>query len=151
MGNIDAKRDWGHAKDYVRMQWLMLQQEKPKDYVIASGNQYSVREFITWAAAFVGITIKFRGDGVNEVGVVEHYDPQLSPGVHLGQEIVKVDPRYFRPAEVETLLGDPSLAKKELGWEPEITAKEMCREMVESDYNNARVQLKMNRLANNFG
>ncbi|MDA9856177.1 GDP-mannose 4,6-dehydratase, partial [Paracoccaceae bacterium] len=138
MGNIDALRDWGHAKDYVRMQWMMLQQDKAKDYVIATGKQYSVREFITWSANALGIDIEFKGFGVDEVGVVANVSGDLAPEVSVGQEIVRIDPRYFRPAEVETLLGDPSKAKAALGWEPEITAQEMCKEMVEEDHKAAR-------------
>ena len=138
MGNIDALRDWGHAKDYVRMQWMMLQQDKPRDYVIATGKQYSVREFITWSASALGIDIEFRGTGLDEVGIVAGVSGDLAPKISLGQEIVRIDPRYFRPAEVETLLGDPSRAKAELGWEPMITAQEMCKEMVEQDHKAAR-------------
>ena len=138
MGNIDALRDWGHAKDYVRMQWMMLQQDEAKDYVIATGKQYSVREFITWSANALGIDIEFRGAGIDEVGVVTGVSGDLAPKVSVGQEIVRIDPRYFRPAEVETLLGDPSKAKIELGWEPEITAQEMCKEMIVEDHKAAR-------------
>lgn len=138
MGNIDALRDWGHAKDYVRMQWMMLQQDKPRDYVIATGKQYSVREFITWAANALGIDLEFRGSGLEEIGVVTGISGDLTPKISVGQEIVRIDPRYFRPAEVETLLGDPSKAKAELGWSPEITAQEMCKEMVEEDHKAAR-------------
>ena len=138
MGNIDALRDWGHAKDYVRMQWMMLQQEVPRDYVIATGKQYSVREFITWTANFLGIDIEFRGHGIDEIGVVTRVSGELAPHVSVGQEIVRIDPRYFRPAEVETLLGDPSKARDELGWEPKISAVDMCKEMVEEDYKAAR-------------
>ena len=110
-GNIDALRDWGHAKDYVRMQWMMLQQDEAKDYVIATGKQYSVREFITWSANALGIDIEFRGSGIDELGVVTGVSGDLAPHVSVGQEIVRIDPRYFRPAEVETLLGDPSKAE----------------------------------------
>ena len=138
MGNIDALRDWGHAKDYVRMQWMMLQQDEARDYVIATGKQYSVREFITWSANALGIDIEFTGSGAEEVGRVAGVTGTLAPSVSVGQEIVKIDPRYFRPAEVETLLGDPTKAKNELGWEPQITAHEMCREMVEEDHKAAR-------------
>ena len=134
MGNIDALRDWGHAKDYIRMQWMMLQQDEAKDYVIATGKQYSVREFITWSANALGIDIGFRGSGIDEVGFVIGVSGDLAPHISVGQEIVKIDPRYFRPAEVETLLGDPSKAKAELAWVPEITAQEMCKEMVEEDH-----------------
>ncbi len=138
MGNIDASRDWGHAKDYVRMQWMMLQRAKPRDYVIATGEQYSVREFITWTANALGLDIEFRGTGLDEVGFVTEVTGDLAPKVSIGQEIVRIDPRYFRPAEVERLLGDPSRAKTELGWEPQITARELCKEMVKEDYKAAR-------------
>ena len=138
MGNINALRDWGHAKDYVRMQWMMLQQDEPRDYVIATGKQYSVREFIIWSANALGIEIEFKGDGINEVGLVAGITGDLAPAVSVGQEIVRIDPRYFRPSEVETLLGDPAKAKAELGWEPEITAQEMCKEMVKEDHKAAR-------------
>ena len=138
MGNLDALRDWGHAKDYVRMQWMMLQQDKPQDFVIATGLQYSVREFITWTANALGISLKFEGTGVDEHALVTAITGDGAPALKVGQSIVKVDPRYFRPTEVETLLGDPTKAKKELGWVPEITAQEMCREMVESDLAQAR-------------
>jgi GDPmannose 4,6-dehydratase len=138
MGNMDALRDWGHAKDYVRMQWMMLQQDKPQDFVIATGVQYSVRDFITWTAAALGITVQFEGQGVNEVATVAAITGDNAPALKVGQPIVKVDPRYFRPTEVETLLGDPSKAKKELGWIPEITAQDMCKEMVEHDLAQAK-------------
>ena len=148
MGNIDALRDWGHAKDYVRMQWLMLQQDTPKDYVIATGKQYSVREFIVWAANALGIEIEFKGKGLNEIGVVTGISGDRAAKVNIGQTIIKIDPRYFRPSEVDTLLGDASKAKVELGWEPKISAKEMCGEMVEEDYKAARrmLLLKENNL-----
>lgn len=133
MGNMDSLRDWGHAKDYVRMQWMMLQQEQPEDFVIATGVQYSVREFISWSAAELGVTLRFEGTGVDEKGIVESIQGDLAPGVKVGDVIVRVDPRYFRPAEVETLLGDPSKAKSKLGWTPEITVQEMCAEMVQED------------------
>ena len=138
MGNIDAKRDWGHAKDYVRMQWMMLQQDEPKDYVIATGKQYSVREFIIWSAQALGIDIEFQGSESEEIGIVAGVSGKLAPKVKVGQVIVRVDPRYYRPSEVETLLGDPSKARHELGWEPIITAQEMCMEMVEEDHKAAR-------------
>lgn len=138
MGNIDALRDWGHAKDYVRMQWMMLQQDHPEDFVIATGVQYSVRQFIEWSASELGIKLRFEGDGVDEVGVVESLDTSLAPGANIGDIIVRIDPRYFRPAEVETLLGDPSKAKAKLGWSPEITAREMCSEMVREDLEKAK-------------
>ncbi|TWC21854.1 GDPmannose 4,6-dehydratase [Pseudomonas sp. SJZ085] len=133
LGNMDALRDWGHAKDYVRMQWMMLQQKHPEDYVIATGVQYSVREFVRWSAAELGITLRFEGEGVEERAVVERIDDEFAPALNVGDVIVRVDPRYFRPTEVETLLGDPSKAKKNLGWIPEITVQEMCAEMVRED------------------
>ncbi|MFU0819836.1 MAG: GDP-mannose 4,6-dehydratase [Pseudomonas lundensis] len=133
LGNMDALRDWGHAKDYVRMQWMMLQQEQPEDFVIATGVQYSVREFVSWSAAELGITLRFEGTGVEEIGVVESIDGALAPALNVGDVVVRVDPRYFRPAEVETLLGDPTKAKTKLGWTPEITVQEMCAEMVRED------------------
>jgi GDPmannose 4,6-dehydratase len=138
LGNMDALRDWGHAKDYVRMQWMMLQQEKPEDYVIATGVQYSVREFVRWSAAELGITLRFEGEGVEERALVERIDGELAPALNIGDVVVRVDPRYFRPAEVETLLGDPSKAKKNLGWVPEITVQQMCAEMVREDLKAAR-------------
>ena len=138
MGNIDSLRDWGHAKDYVRMQWMMLQQDAPDDFVIATGAQHSVRQFISWAAEDLGISIKFEGDGVDEVGIVDGVRGNIATGVKEGDIIVRIDRRYFRPAEVETLLGDPTKAREKLGWVPEITAREMCSEMVASDLNDAR-------------
>ena len=136
MGNIDALRDWGHAKDYVRMQWLMLQQDTPEDFVIATGKQYSVRQFIEWTAHHLGIALRWQGSGLGEVG-------------YWGDKaIVKIDPRYFRRAEVNSLLGDPSKAKQKLGWVPEITAQEMCKEMVLSDLAKAKQQALL--LANGF-
>jgi GDPmannose 4,6-dehydratase len=133
MGNIDSLRDWGHAKDYVRMQWMMLQQDVAEDFVIATGKQYSVREFIAWSAAHLGITLRFEGTGIDEIAVVEAVTGDDAPTVKVGDVIMRVDARYFRPAEVETLLGDPTRAKDKLGWVPQITAQEMCEEMVASD------------------
>ncbi len=138
LGNIDSLRDWGHAKDYVRMQWLMLQQDKPDDYVIATGNQFSVRQFIEWSAEELGIKIKFRGEGVNEVGYVEKVNGENAPNISPGDEIIKINPKYFRPTEVDNLLGDPSKAKKELNWVPEISAKDLCKEMIQHDLNVAK-------------
>ena len=126
MGNIDALRDWGHAKDYVRMQWMMLQQDQPEDFVIATGVQYSVRQFINWTAEALGMQLRWEGEGVNEVACWND------------KAVVRIDPRYFRPTEVETLLGDPSKAKQKLGWVPEITAQEMCAEMVAADLAQAK-------------
>lgn len=138
MGNIDSLRDWGHAKDYVRMQWMMLQQDEPDDFVIATGVQYSVREFITWTARELGIGIEFSGSGIDEIGTVSDVKGDMAPNVKVGDIIVRIDPKYFRPAEVDTLLGDPSKAKQKLGWVPEITAQQMCKEMVETDHKAAR-------------
>ena len=138
MGNIDALRDWGHAKDYVRMQWMMLQQEVPEDFVIATGVQYSVREFITWTAGELGIGLRFEGEGIDEVGIVSSIDGDMAPALSVGDVILRIDPRYFRPAEVETLLGNPTKAREKLGWVPEITAQEMCAEMVAEDLKTAR-------------
>ncbi|WP_422623120.1 GDP-mannose 4,6-dehydratase [Rhodoferax sp.] len=144
MGNIDALRDWGHAKDYVRMQWLMLQQDQPEDFVIATGKQYSVRQFITWTAEALGMQLRWEGEGVNEVAY--WLNPGNSPLPPLGEgrdggsprPVVRIDPRYFRPTEVETLLGDPTKAKQKLGWVPEITAQQMCAEMVAHDLAQAK-------------
>ena len=138
MGNIDALRDWGHAKDYVRMQWMMLQQDVVEDFVIATGVQHSVREFINWSAAELGITLRFEGEGVDEVGIVTEITGDHAPALNVGDVILRIDPRYFRPAEVETLLGDPSKAKEKLGWTPEITVQEMCAEMVQEDLKAAK-------------
>ena len=133
MGNMDALRDWGHAKDYVRMQWMMLQQDQPEDFVIATGVQYSVRDFIEWSAKELGIEIQFTGEGVEEKGIIKSIVGDKAPSLKVGETIVQVDPRYFRPCEVETLLGDPSNAKNKLGWVPEISAQQMCAEMVQED------------------
>ncbi len=138
MGNIDSLRDWGHAKDYVRMQWMMLQQEVADDFVIATGRQNSVREFIGWAAADLGVALQFEGEGVAEVARVAEVSGNNAPGMKPGDVVMRIDPRHFRPAEVETLLGDPSKAHQQLGWHPEITAREMCAEMVLSDLDAAR-------------
>ncbi len=133
LGNLNALRDWGHAKDYVRMQWLMLQQEQPDDYVIATGHQFSVRQFIEWSAAELGITLRYEGEGIEEKGIVASIDGDKAPALNVDDVIIAVDPRYFRPTEVETLLGDPAKAKEKLGWWPEITVQEMCAEMVSED------------------
>lgn len=138
MGNIDALRDWGHAKDYVRMQWMMLQQDVAEDFVIATGKQYSVREFIQWSAEELGLTLIFTGSGIDEIATVAAISGDKAPALKVGDVVMRIDPRYFRPAEVETLLGDPSKAKEKLGWEPEITAHEMCVEMVAEDLKTAR-------------
>lgn len=144
MGNMDALRDWGHAKDFVKMQWLMLQQEQPEDFVIATGVQYSVRDFIRMSAAELGITLNFKGAGLDEKAVVEKIVGDKAPALKVGDVIVAVDPRYFRPAEVETLLGDPTKAKNKLGWVPEITLAEMVREMVAYDLEVARSHALLN-------
>lgn len=138
LGNMDALRDWGHAKDYVRMQWLMLQQEQPEDFVIATGVQFSVRQFVQWSAEHLGIGLRFEGSGVDEVGIVASISGNFAPALKVGDVIVRVDKRYFRPSEVETLLGDPSKAKQKLGWTPEITVQEMCAEMVAEDLQAAK-------------
>jgi GDPmannose 4,6-dehydratase len=138
LGNIDALRDWGHAKDYVRMQWMMLQQDAPDDFVIATGLQYSVRQFIEWSAAELGITLEFIGQGLEEKAIVASIAGNNAPALSEGDVIMRIDPRYFRPAEVDTLLGDPTKAKEILGWVPEITVQEMCAEMVAEDLNNAK-------------
>jgi len=138
MGNLDSLRDWGHAKDYVRMQWLMLQQEQPEDFVIATGLQHSVREFIHWSAQELGITLRFKGQGVDEVAIVDSLEGDKALALEVGQIIVRIDPRYFRPTEVETLLGDPSKAKNKLSWIPEISVQQMCQEMVARDLQEAK-------------
>jgi GDPmannose 4,6-dehydratase len=138
MGNLDALRDWGHAKDFVRMQWMMLQQDQADDFVIATGVQYSVRQFIQWSAEELGVTLKFDGKGVNETASVAAIKGDKAPGLKVGDVVVKIDPRYFRPTEVETLLGDPSKAKAKLGWMPEITVQQMCTEMVAADLEEAQ-------------
>jgi len=144
MGNIDSLRDWGHAKDYVRMQWMMLQQDAPEDFVIATGKQYSVREFIIWSAAELGISLAFTGTGIDEIATVTAIEGDKATALSVGDVVMRIDPRYFRPAEVETLLGDPTKAKEKLGWMPEITAQEMCAEMVMEDLKSAR-RLKLLR------
>lgn len=138
MGNIDALRDWGHAKDYVQMQWLMLQQDIPEDFVIATGEQHSVRDFILWTAEALGIALEFHGNGVDECAVVTEVNPETAPAVSVGDVIVRIDPEYFRPAEVETLLGDARKARDKLGWEPTVTVRELCAEMVAEDQIAAR-------------
>ncbi len=145
MGNLDALRDWGHAKDYVRMQWLMLQQEKPEDFVIASGQQFTVREFIIRSARQLGITLKFEGRNENEKAIVASIDGNEAPSIKVGDVIMQVDTRYYRPTEVETLLGDPAKAKEKLGWLPEITLDEMINEMIAHDLNQAKQHALLNK------
>lgn len=147
IGNLDAKRDWGHAKDYVKMQWMMLQQENPVDFVIGSGSQYSVREFIQAASAELGIKIRFEGSGLDEVGVVQSVSGEFSEYVSEGDVIIKVDPKYFRPSEVDTLLSDCRLASSELGWGLTISFGDMVAEMVQLDLRHA----KQNRLITDQG
>jgi len=146
LGNMEALRDWGHAKDYVRMQWLMLQQDEPEDFVIATGVQHSVREFVVSTAKELGITLEFSGEGINEIGTVIDIQGDDAPAIKVGDVIIDVNPRFFRPTEVETLLGDPTNAKDKLGWVPEITLDEMIKEMVASDLNISKknVLLKEN-------
>lgn len=138
MGNLNALRDWGHAQDYVRMQWLMLQQSEPEDFVIATGVQHSVRQFIEMSAGELGLRLRFEGSGVDEIARVESVVGDLAPALKPGDVIVRIDPRYFRPTEVETLLGDPGKARDQLGWKPEITVAQMCQEMVAFDLQQAR-------------
>jgi GDPmannose 4,6-dehydratase len=137
IGNLNAKRDWGHAKDYIRMQWMMLQQDEPKDYVIATGIQYSVKEFIEKALRTLGVMIRWEGEGKEEIGVVDSFSTNYE-SVKVGDIIVRIDSRYFRPSEVETLLGDPAKAKADLGWIPQISFDEMIDEMVAHDLNRAK-------------
>ena len=138
LGNMDSLRDWGHAKDYVRMQWMMLQQDEPDDFVIATGKQISVREFVRMSASEVGVELEFSGEGVDEIATVSGISGGDAPALKVGDVIVRVDSRYFRPAEVETLLGNPAKAKEKLGWEPEISVEEMCAEMVANDLDQAK-------------
>lgn len=139
MGNLNALRDWGHAKDYVHMQWLMLQQDYPEDYVISSGEQHSVRDFIKWSLEELGVKIQFDGVGVDEIGIVKEVENEKkTPFFKEGNVIVRIDPQYFRPAEVETLLGDATKAKNKLGWTPEISVREMCSEMIKEDLKIAK-------------
>jgi GDPmannose 4,6-dehydratase len=138
LGNMDALRDWGHAKDYVRMQWMMLQQDVADDFVIATGKQISVREFVRFSAKELGVELTFTGEGLDEVATVALISGDNAHALQVGDVVVRVDPRYFRPAEVETLLGDPSKAKAKLGWTPEITVEEMCAEMVQHDLDKAK-------------
>jgi GDPmannose 4,6-dehydratase len=145
MGNMDSLRDWGHAKDYVRMQWMMLQQDKAEDYVIATGKQISVRDFVTLSAREAGIALQFSKSGVEETATVVSVDKDLAPEVSIGDVIVRVDSNYFRPAEVETLLGDSTKAKEQLGWEPQITVEDMCAEMVQTDLGQAKQHALLKR------
>lgn len=139
LGNLEAKRDWGHARDYVEMQWLMLQQDNPEDFVIATGKQYSVKDFVNAAAAELGVSLRWKGEGVDEVGIVDEIKKEISDcGIQVGSTIVRVDPRYFRPTEVETLLGDPTKAKEKLGWQPKTSFEQLVAEMMRYDLDEAR-------------
>lgn len=138
LGNLNALRDWGHAKDYVRMQWLMLQQEQPEDFVIATGKQVTVRDFLALAAKELGISLRFENEGVHEIGIVDKIQGDKAPALKVGDVIIRVNPEFFRPAEVETLLGDPSRAKEKLGWEPEITLEQLCAQMIQADLKKAQ-------------
>jgi GDPmannose 4,6-dehydratase len=141
LGNLDALRDWGHARDFVEMQWLMLQQDEPEDFVIATGVQHSVRQFANFAAAEVGVTLEFSGSGIDEVGVVARVEAPASgmaAACKVGDVVIRVDPRYYRPTEVETLLGDPSKARQKLGWAPRTDFRSLVSEMMQADYNSAR-------------
>lgn len=138
LGNLSALRDWGHAKDFVRMQWMMLQQDKAEDFVIATGEQCSVRDFVRKAASQLGIRMRFEGEATNEIGIVDAVSADRAPALKAGDVIVRVDPRYFRPTEVETLLGDPSKARQRLGWSPEISLDSLIEEMVQHDLDRAR-------------
>jgi GDPmannose 4,6-dehydratase len=133
LGNMNAKRDWGHARDYVEAQWLVLQQKNPEDFVIATGEQYSVRDFVNAVAKELGMVLEWRGKGLKETGIVSQVDSGGKAGPKKGHVIVRVDPRYFRPTEVETLLGDATKARKKLGWKPKIKFKELVAEMVRED------------------
>lgn len=144
LGNMDALRDWGHARDYVRMQWMMLQQDTPEDFVIATGEQHSVRSFVERSAKHLGVTLQWSGEGVDEIGTVVDVDTNISPAIRKGQVLVRVDPRYFRPTEVETLLGDPTRAKEKLGWELETSFEDMIDEMVANDLLDARKEAHLN-------
>ncbi|RLP68669.1 GDP-mannose 4,6-dehydratase [Mycetocola manganoxydans] len=138
LGNMDSLRDWGHAKDYVRLQWMMLQQDVPQDFVIATGEQYSVRQFVEWSAAELGITLRFEGSGVNEIGIVDSVEGEAAECLSPGDVIVRVDPRYFRPAEVDSLLGDSTKAQFLLDWHPQVGIREMVSEMVHADLDAMR-------------
>ena len=146
MGNINALRDWGHARDFVEMQWLMLQQDKPDDYVIATGEQYSIKQFVTWAAEELGIGVEFRGEGLNECGIITSIEGELAEAVSVGDKIIEIDPAFLRPTEVESLLGDSQKALTKLGWKPKISVKEMCAEMVREDYKAARGRKYLSKL-----
>jgi GDPmannose 4,6-dehydratase len=146
LGNLNALRDWGHARDYIEMQWLMLQQRIPRDFVIATGEQLSIRDFIKLSAKELGFSIYFIGDGVSEIGVVDSVHGSYAPNIKVGDKIIQIDPRYFRPSEVDSLIGDSSLAKKELGWAPKISITELCKEMIDFDLKQAKKQIISNEI-----
>lgn len=150
LGNLNALRDWGHAKDYVKVQWLMLQHDTPEDFVIATGVQYSVRQFIIWCANYLGIEVDFEGEGESEIVKVVSISGDNAPALNIGDVICRVDKKYFRPSEVETLLGDASKAKRILGWEPSISVQEMCSEMVKEDLELAKSISMMKNHRNNI-
>ncbi len=145
LGNIDALRDWGHARDYVRMQWLMLQQDEPEDFVIATGMQYTVREFVQKSAMQLGITLKFEGQREEEKAIVAKIDGDWAPALKVGDVVMQIDPHYYRPTEVDTLLGDPKKAREKLGWVPEITLDQMIKEMVTYDLEKAKQHALLKR------
>lgn len=138
LGNLNSLRDWGHARDYVHAKWLMLQQDQPEDFVVATGEQTSVRDFVRWAAEDVGIGLVFEGKGIDERAIASEVDSELAPGVAPGDVVVRVDPEFFRPSEVDSLVGNPAKAFAKLGWEPKTTAREMCTEMVAADIRATR-------------
>ena len=146
LGNIDSLRDWGHAKDFVKMQWMMLQQDKPDDYVIATGIQYTVRDFLIKTLSLLGVQVKFQGFGLDEIAIVVNVDKEKSPGVNINDVIMRIDPSYFRPSEVDNLLGDASKAKKNLGWEPETSIDQLILEMVEHDLRLARQAIAIDKI-----
>ena len=137
LGNLDSKRDWGHAKDYVRMQWMMLQQDEPEDFVIATGQQFSVRDFINWSFDEIGVKVAFEGEGDSEIGKIIENSGK-SDNLKIGDVVIRIDPKYYRPTEVDSLLGDPSKAKQKLGWVPEFSARDLCREMIAEDLKNLK-------------
>ncbi len=144
LGNLDSLRDWGHAKDYVEMQWMMLQQEVPKDYVIATGMQFSIRDFIRFSANEIGLDLDFIGKDEKEIGIVTAIHGNRSPAIRVGDEIIKVDPKYYRPTEVESLLGNSTKAKKELDWEPKIQIEQLCKEMINHDLRDVEKEILSN-------
>jgi GDPmannose 4,6-dehydratase len=149
MGNIEAKRDWGDAREFVRMQWLMLQQDAPSDFVIATGKQHSIRDFILWATDELGVGIEFSGEGLEEIAIVKSISGDLAPAVSIGDTIIRIDPRYYRPVDVRSLLGNPAKAERELGWKPIKSARDICAEMVAEDLVDARRNKSLSMSNNN--